>query len=299
MDSHTNTDSQPPFQNLFKYYQKTSSNIKSSSETIFYTNSLTSLINDFYPQAEILSPRLRTPLKPGETVRILVNKIANLLDKNKIIGFETFDDSIKQGAQELANFDSYSTSRDTLNSNAKKKKKAKQPDACNLETINFLLENLKKRMPKSLKIYQQNYDLIKTQTWQPRYNIASFSSKLKTMQVTQILPQACIILSKKYVDILEPWLIKIVIDKKINKKRMEKSGLKLNNRKVGENGNTEKQEKENIEKKEQMFEQVMGQVLEQERVVILDKDIQGSSRIGLIESEETSHEGREFRPGPS
>ena len=125
-------------------------------------------------------------------IQIVVNKIANLLDKGQIVAFNTNEN------EDMPKFNCYA------------------------ETVEFLITELRKRMPKSLNLYKCEGEYKLIQTWRPKHGVNVISSKLQPMTVTRVSRQVNCIVSKNKVDILEPWFIQP--PKKVrNKKKKDKN----------------------------------------------------------------------------
>ena len=214
--NNKNPESQPspkkPELTIFKYYAKTSTIFKSSSDLCFYTESLRSLINDFHPSGILLDPKLKSPLKE-KFVPNLVNKITSLLDKGKIVGIQTFDGE----AESYRNL--YSGQSGSVN-NANNNSKNQNSNNCHLDSVKTLLIALKQRMPKQLKVYMQEFELTKTEIWRPKNDItANIRNKLLPMEVKRTSPQAYVVLSKSELEILVPWAKAIEVPKKVRKNK--------------------------------------------------------------------------------
>ena len=180
---------------LHQYYQKTSTYYYPPTQ-IFFASSLSEM-TQFFPNLEFLTPKLKSPLKPGKPTQIVATKVCNLLEKGKSCCFGTTFDA-------------------PGNSNER---------PCHIEAVESLLEELKKRMPNRLNIYRDSSESVEEQVWNPKHGISGVSNKLKLMKVRRTSPQAFVIVSKSKIDVLEPWYVhsNIVKRKRGNKNKNKKN----------------------------------------------------------------------------
>lgn len=167
---------------LHQYYQRTSTYYYPPTQ-VFFASCLSEM-TQFFPNLEILTPKLKSPLKPGKPTQIVATKVSNLLEKGRSCCFGTTPDAPNS-----------------------------QGSICHVEAVEALLEELKKRMPNRLHIYRHNGESVEEQVWNPKYGSA-VCDKLKIMRVKRTSQQAFVIVSKVKLDVLEPWYVNSTVVKK-------------------------------------------------------------------------------------